>query len=174
MMDEIILESNSLSTFLQMAVDLVCLGLKNPSGGVIILPNLRQETLQSAWHNPQPGWLDANSVPSTTMEELVHAVQMDLREQEKDNLLAMPIVNRKKLIGVLILVQNEFNSEEMDVLRILTRMIGQRVRHFQANAATIGRDELNALLRTYCNAVGTAEELLRAGEKIFLEYDQGV
>jgi signal transduction histidine kinase len=167
MMDEIILESNSLSTFLQMAVDLVCLGLKNPSGGVIILPNLRQETLQFAWHNPQPGWLDANGVPSTTMEELVHAVQMDLREQEKDNLLAMPIVNRKKLIGVLILVQNEFNSEEMDVLRILTRMIGQKVRHFQANAATIGRDELNALLRTYCNAVGTSEELLRAGEKIF-------
>jgi signal transduction histidine kinase len=167
MMDEIILESNSLSIFLQMAVDLVCLGLKNPSGGVIILPNLRQETLQSAWHNPQPGWLDANGVPSTTMEELMHAVQMDLREQEKDNLLAMPIVNRKKLIGVLILVQNEFNSEEMDVLRILTRMIGQRVRHFQANAATIGRDELNALLRTYCNAVGTSEELLRAGEKIF-------
>jgi len=125
MMDEIILESNSLSIFLQMAVDLVCLGLKNPSGGVIILPNLRQETLQSAWHNPQPGWLDANGVPSTTMEELMHAVQMDLREQEKDNLLAMPIVNRKKLIGVLILVQNEFNSEEMDVLRILTRMIGQ-------------------------------------------------
>ncbi|MEN6572211.1 MAG: ATP-binding protein [Anaerolineaceae bacterium] len=166
MMDEVIVESSSLSSFLQMALDLICFGLKKTSGGLVILPNLRQETLLTVWHNPQPGWITQNGDPSTELDALILAVRQDTAEHSEDRMHTYPVLNRRKLIGILILKEAAVSTGENETLRILSRMIGQRVRYFQANTATIGRDQLNTLLRTFNVSAGSADEMKMAAEKI--------
>jgi PAS domain S-box-containing protein len=166
MMDEVILQSSSLSHFMQMALDLICVGLKKASGGLIVLPNLRQETLQAAWHNAPPGWVTQNGGLSTEIEAQVRAVRKTGTEHSDNGIHTYPVHNRRKLIGILILSEATATPQENETLLILSRMIGQRVRNLQANTATIGRDQMNLLLRTFNENEGSTEDMVAARENM--------
>ncbi len=151
-MDEILGASNSMLSAMQMALDLICIGLKRPSGGLILPPGSRQENLVRVWHQPDSAWSKEDGSLAAPLSALVNEVTAKASEKvlagSDGNTCGIPITSRGKPVGVLLLSGGMLDNAEQNLIDVLTRLLGKRIKEFKATAATIGREQLLTTLRT--------------------------
>jgi len=145
MMQEIIIDCGSLPAFMQMSLDLLCAGLKRLSGGLIVLPNLKQTDMLKVWHSPPEEWRVQGDALSQPLEMLLDQIKNSGQVQSGSGAWAIPVINRRKLLAMLVLSGEAFSVEETELLGILTRMMGERIQKFQSSYKTMEREQLKSL-----------------------------
>ncbi len=155
-LDEVLSASNSMLSALQMALDLICIGLNRASGGLIVPPSLRQENARKVWYQPDPQWVLADGALAEPVARLAAETLRSERQQVLDKktsgMVGIPVMNRKKPIGILLLSGGAVSDAEENLLENLLRLLAKRIRSYQTDAATIGRDQFAAILRTASSA----------------------
>jgi len=151
-MDEVLSASNSMLSALQMALDLICIGLRRVSGGLIVPPSLRQESALKVWYQPDPQWVRADGALAEPVARVVAETLRSERQQVLANnssgMVGIPVISRKKPIGILLLSGGAVSNAEENLLENLLRLLAKRIRSYQTDAATIGHDQLLSALRT--------------------------
>src|SRR5512133_2046951 len=106
-MDEALSASTSMLSACQMALDLICIGLKRVSGGLIVPPSLRQENALKVWHNPDPQWVHTDGALAEPVARLVADALRSEHQQVLGNksseMVGIPVISRKNPIGILLL-----------------------------------------------------------------------
>jgi len=155
-LDEVLSASNSMQSAMQMALDLICIGMKRPSGGLILPPNSRQENIIKIWRQADPAWCKEDGSLAAQVTGLINEVMATGRAKElagsSGNTIGVAITNHRTPIGVLLLNGGAVSAVERDHLEVIMRLLGRRIRGYQANTATIGREQLLSILRTTSSA----------------------
>lgn len=166
MMAEIIIDCRSLPAFMQMSLDLLCAGMKRPSGGLIVLPNLKQTDVLKVWHLPAEEWQVKGDSLSQPLEMLLDQLKDTGQIQSGSGAWAIPVINRRKLLAMLVLSGEAFSVEEAELLEILTRMMGERIQKFQSSYKTMEREQLKPLFSSVSLKNNGAENVEDAVRRI--------